>query len=239
MSSWSETHDGPVLGSLRPGHAVCRSRADRVARLARDDAAEDLGGPIAGPRHARLACEFRLRALPDLRVMARPSAPRRIGPRPAVVLLGLLLAACATAPPERDSRHSTLIAAAAECAAGRPGLRVERVDPDGRVRVTVGPGGERDVPAFNACYAQKAQETLSRAQVTETRAAVNPAGGRPGAHVTSVPIRLVNRKVLVPVVLNGGPPATFVLDTGANITVVSPGLARSLGVEGRAGEPRG
>ena len=46
--------------------------------------------------------------------MGRPSAPRRIGPRAAVVLLGLLLAACATAPPEHDSRHSTLIAAAAE-----------------------------------------------------------------------------------------------------------------------------
>src|SRR5437660_4476393 len=100
MSSWSETHDGPVLGSLRPGHAVCRSRADRMARLARDDAAEDLDGPIAGPRHARLAREFRLRALLDLRVMGRSSASRRIGPRLVVVPLGLLLAACATASPE-------------------------------------------------------------------------------------------------------------------------------------------
>ena len=171
--------------------------------------------------------------------MGRPWASRRIGPRPAVALLGLLLAACATAPPEPQSRQSSLATAAAECAAGRPGLKVVRVDPDGRVHVTVGPGGERDVPVFNACYAQKAQETLSRAQVIESRATAGSAGGRPGAHVTSVPIRLVNRKVLVPVVLNGGPPATFVLDTGANITVVSPGLARSVGVEGGPGEPRG
>lgn len=171
--------------------------------------------------------------------MGRPSASRRIGPRPAVALLGLLLAACATAPPEPQSRQSTLATAAAECAAGRPGLKVVRVDPDGRVHVTVGPGGERDVPVFNACYAQKAQETLSRAQVIESRAPADSASGRPGAHVTSVPIRLVNRKVLVPVGLNGGPPATFILDTGSNITVVSPGLARSLGVEGGPSEPRG
>jgi predicted aspartyl protease len=50
---------------------------------------------------------------------------------------------------------------------------------------------------------------------------------------------MVNRKVLVPVVLNGAPPKIFILDTGANVTVVSPGLARTLGFEQVPGEARG
>src|SRR6185295_16241933 len=103
---------------------------------------------------------------------------------------------------------------------------------DGRVRVAVGPGGQREIPAFNACYAEKANARLSRAQIVEPSTPVNPGAARSGARVT-VPIRMVNRKVLVPVVLNGAPPKIFILDTGANVTVVS------LGLEQVPGEARG
>lgn len=167
--------------------------------------------------------------------MRRSQASR---PRFAAVVLALLLAGCASAPPEPDARRAALLAAAAECAAGKPGLTVQQIDPDGRVRVAVGPGGQREIPAFNACYAEKANARLSRAQIVEPSAPVNPGGAPSGARVT-VPIRMVNRKVLVPVVLNGAPPKIFILDTGANVTVVSPGLARTLGFEQVPGEARG
>ena len=170
--------------------------------------------------------------------MGRSGASRRVGPRPAAIVLALLLAGCASAPSEPDARRAALLAAATECAAGRPGLTVQGVEANGRVRVAVGPGGQAEIPAFNACYAERADARLSRAQVVGAPAPANPGPSQTGARVT-VPIRMVNRKVLVPVVLNGAPPKTFVLDTGANVTVVSPGLARTLGFEHVPGEARG
>ncbi len=56
--------------------------------------------------------------------------------------------------------------------------------------------------------------------------------------VTSVPIRTINNRFLVPVVLNEGQPATFRLDTGANITVVTPEVARRVGAEVPSGSPK-
>jgi clan AA aspartic protease (TIGR02281 family) len=49
--------------------------------------------------------------------------------------------------------------------------------------------------------------------------------------VASVPIQTINRKFLVPVVLNEGQTATFLLDTGASTTVITPDLARRLGID--------
>lgn len=43
--------------------------------------------------------------------------------------------------------------------------------------------------------------------------------------------------VLVPAFVNGRGPHTFVLDTGASATVLSPGLAAALGIETTAAEP--
>ena len=169
--------------------------------------------------------------------MRRPGAAGRIGLRPATALLAFVLAGCASAAPEPDARQSALLAAAAECVAGRPGLTVQSIDPDGRVRIAVGPGGQREIPAFNACYAEKANARLSRAQVVGPSTSA-PAPGQSSGRVT-VPIRMVNRKVLVPVALNGAPPKIFILDTGANVTVVSPGLARTLGFAEVPGETRG
>ena len=54
---------------------------------------------------------------------------------------------------------------------------------------------------------------------------------RSASRVTSVTIQTVHRKILVPVVLNGNQTATFLLDTGANITVMTSTLANRLGAE--------
>jgi len=52
----------------------------------------------------------------------------------------------------------------------------------------------------------------------------------PAPPSTTVSIHLVNNKILVPVVLNGNVLATFLLDTGANTTVITPTLAARLGI---------
>jgi hypothetical protein len=54
---------------------------------------------------------------------------------------------------------------------------------------------------------------------------------RPASRVTSVPIQTVQKKVLVPVVLNGNQTATLLLDTGTNFTVITPTLAKRVGGE--------
>jgi len=61
------------------------------------------------------------------------------------------------------------------------------------------------------------------------------AGGTPSrgqtAWSTSVPVRFVDNRVFVPVVLNDSVSAVFLLDTGANRTVITPELARRAGVD--------
>jgi predicted aspartyl protease len=61
---------------------------------------------------------------------------------------------------------------------------------------------------------------------------------QPSSRATSVAIQTIFRKILVPVVLNGNEKATFLLDTGANITVITPTLAQRLGVEQPSGGPK-
>ncbi len=57
-----------------------------------------------------------------------------------------------------------------------------------------------------------------------------PGRGRP-AWRTSVPVRFADNRVFVPVVLNDTVSAVFLLDTGANHTVMTPELARRAGVD--------
>jgi len=66
------------------------------------------------------------------------------------------------------------------------------------------------------------------------------AGGPGGAAHPEVPFRLAapaKPLVLVPAFVNGRGPHTFVLDTGASATVLSPGLAATLRIETVAAEP--
>jgi predicted aspartyl protease len=158
------------------------------------------------------------------------------------VLLGLL-EGCSTTTSDQDARRGALWAAATECANGRQAaLKVNRVDDDGRVHVTVLPGGRPDVSAFTTCFNQKAPEKLaaagraaSPAQIVEAGASTEPSGVRPSSRAASVAIQTINNRFLVPVVLNETHRATFLLDTGANITVVTPQLARRAGIELPAG----
>jgi predicted aspartyl protease len=65
------------------------------------------------------------------------------------------------------------------------------------------------------------------------------AGAGSAAH-SEVPFQLagaVKPLVLVPAFVNGRGPHTFVLDTGASATVLSPELATALGIETTAAEP--
>ena len=130
---------------------------------------------------------------------------------------------------DQEVRRAALWAAATECASGKhASLKLDRVGDDGRVHVTVLPGGQQDVPAFNACFNQKAPEKLAAAGRATSPAQIVESGS---SRVTSVTIQTINNRFLVPVVLNENQKATFLLDTGANITVVTPDLARRAGVE--------
>lgn len=66
----------------------------------------------------------------------------------------------------------------------------------------------------------------------------DPRRVRSASRVTSVRIQVIYRKILVPVVLNGNQTATFLLDTGANITVITPTVADRLGVQRPASGPK-
>ena len=155
-----------------------------------------------------------------------------------LVLLGLLEGCSTTSPTttiptsNQDPRRTALLAVATECADRQKGLlRINRVDDDGKVHVTVLPGGQPDVAAFSACYKEKAPATLVAAE----RAASPAEMAESGTRSTSVAIQAINNRFLIPVVLNGTQRATFLLDTGANITVISPQLARRAGIEPLAG----
>ena len=132
-----------------------------------------------------------------------------------LVLLGLL-EGCSTTMPDQDLRRAALWAAA-ECADGKAAsLKIDRVDDDGRVHVTVLPGGQPDVPAFTACFNQKAPAKLaaagraaSPAQIVESGVAPGPSAVRPASRVTSVTMQTSNNRFLVPVVLNDTHQATF------------------------------
>jgi hypothetical protein len=62
-----------------------------------------------------------------------------------------------------------------------------------------------------------------------------PSVLQPSSRGTPVAIRTIRNKFLVPVVLNGTQLATFLLDTGASATVITPDLARRLGAEAASG----
>jgi len=159
-----------------------------------------------------------------------------------LVLLGLL-GGCSTTTspttPDQDLRRAALWAAATECAEGKQAsLRVVRVDDDGQVHITVLPGGQPAVPAFTACFNQRAPARLaaagratSPARILDPRVATEPAGSPSSPRVTSVTIQTIHNRFLVPVMLNETQRATLLIDTGANITVLTPQLARRAGID--------
>lgn len=154
-----------------------------------------------------------------------------------LVLMAAMVGGCSSVPPEPQSRQALLWEAATQCASGTASVRVDRIDSEERVHGTLLSGDQRDVSRFNACYRQRvgglaiASRTSTPAWIADSSDA--GAAGRvpsPG-RAMSVTIQSAGNAVLVPVVLNGSEPAWFLLDTGANITVVTPALVQRLGIE--------
>lgn len=156
-----------------------------------------------------------------------------------------LFEGCSTTASDPGMSQAALRAAALECARGKPALKVDRVDDDGQVHLTLLPGGHRDGTAFSACYSQKTAHTLTEgeraaapAPLVASQSIMERSVGRPASRQASVRLRTVNNKFLVPVVLNDVQAATFLLDTGANSTVVSPNLVRTLKLPPFPGAPK-
>lgn len=139
-----------------------------------------------------------------------------------------------TTTSDLDSRRAAFWAAAAECASGHPELKVEDIDADGRIRVSVPQRDQQVFSAFTVCYQQRAAEKLAAAERVASPARIVESAGR----VTSVPMQTRNNRFLVAVVLNERQSATFLLDTGASITVITPELARRTGIEIPTAGPR-
>ena len=119
-----------------------------------------------------------------------------------------LLAGCATTASDQGTSPAALRAAATECARGRSALQVDRVDDDGRVHLTLLPGGHLDLTAFSACYSQKSARTSTEpglsarpARTVESRSIIEPSVARTAPRQASVELRTVNNKFLVPVVV--------------------------------------
>jgi len=163
----------------------------------------------------------------------------------ALVVVLAVLEGCSTMNSEQEVRRAAFWEAATECASGKASLKVDRIDGDGRVHVRLFQGGQQDAPAFSSCYNQKAREKLaaaeragSSARIVESPSPTELSVVAASSRVTSVTIQTIDNKILVPVVLNETQMATFLLDTGANITVITPNLARPLGVESPPGAPK-
>ena len=164
-----------------------------------------------------------------------PRAHRTLG---AGLMFIALLEGCSATTSELDTRRTAFWAAATECASGNPAVKVEEIDAEGRVRLTVLQGGQQTASAFTACYNQKASEKIARAgrvgspaRIVESGAAADSAAAPRSGRSTSVPMQTRNNRFLIPVVLNEKETATFLLDTGASITVITPDLARRAGIE--------
>jgi len=155
-----------------------------------------------------------------------------------------LFQGCSTTAPDQGVSRTDLRAVATECAKGKTGLKVDRVDDDGEVHLAVLPDGHLDVAAFSACYTRKTAEALPAggphtgpARVAEPPI-IERSAVRPASREASVKLHTVNNKFLVPVVLNDVQTATFLLDTGASGTIVSPSLAQTLKLRPLPGEPK-
>jgi hypothetical protein len=171
----------------------------------------------------------RCHAQPDGTAVHIGSRQRWTGLAAGLVLL-VGLEGCSTTTSDQDIRRAALWAAATECASGKA-LTVDRIDDAGQIDGRFLPGGQQDAAAFNTCHNQKTKERLGGAggasgpaQIVQSPSPMDPSVVHPAARLTSVATQIINNSVLIPVVLNENQPATFLLDTSANITVITPDL---------------
>ena len=74
----------------------------------------------------------------------------------------VLLAACATMPPEESALRLILWDAATGCARDSATITITDVDSFGRIHYRLWRGGQQDVPAWEACYQAKTREELAK-----------------------------------------------------------------------------
>lgn len=149
----------------------------------------------------------------------------------AVLVAGswLLASACAGLSPEQAGMETFMWEAARLCQAKFPAVQLEKVEPSGNVRYQH--GTPSDSEGFLSCYRARVRQTLppSSSRVLT----------RPGAPAkVSVPIQMRGKSVHVTVTVNGSRPATFLLDTGASYTSLTPALVKGLGLSVPPDAPR-
>lgn len=70
--------------------------------------------------------------------------------------------ACATTTSQESKIRTLLWDAATECARASATITITDVDHYGRVWYSLWQGGKQDVPAWEACYAAKSQESFAK-----------------------------------------------------------------------------
>ncbi len=153
---------------------------------------------------------------------------------PLAVVAGfwLLVAACASLPPEQPK--ALRWEAATECEHRFSDIRVKEIDHYGRLQFEYGVGGgfiDRD--SFIACYQQRVQEKV--------KSLISSGHLSPSAQATpktSVPIKVGGDKTLLAVTINESQQASLVLDTGAAYTTLRPALLERIGISVPASAPR-
>jgi predicted aspartyl protease len=103
--------------------------------------------------------------------------------------------------------------------------RIERIDHRGTLHYSY--ESPADNAAFEACYRERVRGKL--ATVPEIPMNPNVAQLAKGS-AASVPIAMLQGMTFVRVVVNDGPGATFLLDTGSTHTILSPRHATQLGI---------
>jgi Aspartyl protease len=146
-------------------------------------------------------------------------------------LVGILIAvftACATISPERALEDDLMWEAARECKARYATiLSIDRIDHYGRLNFTF-LGSGPDNAAFLQCYqvglAKKFEANADRLGVGRLSPSTRTLGKM------SVPVSISGTSAYVTAVLNDAERATLLLDTGATNTVITPTLAKKLGI---------
>ena len=143
----------------------------------------------------------------------------------------LLLGACASIPPEQPKALQW--EAARECESRVQDIRVQDIDPYGRLHFVYGDAGQVDRDAFIACYQQRVAEQFNALVAAGHLAPSALATGR-----TSVLLKVTGNILVVAVTLNESQRAFLVLDTGSAKTILHPALMARLQIAIPPSAPR-
>jgi predicted aspartyl protease len=148
------------------------------------------------------------------------------------VLFLTVVAVAAAADVDRDA----LWRIAKECETLVKDLYVKDIDQFGRVWFDRGRAGPFAEDRFRQCYQER---TRAKQQPTPPVAFGSGSVAASSALQTSVPIEVAEGMILVAVKVNGSRrPAAFILDTGAQSTVLRPEFAKTVGITPPSSAPR-